>query len=448
MSLIYRKLLLALSLLLFICISPLVVLYALGYRLNGTAANPLPVGVLIAESVPTRAVVEINGQSYGKTPQSVANLSPGMIDLTVSKEGYVAWHKHLNIHSGQVTEARDIRLFPAAPSFKTLHSNMQTFSLSPSRQLIASITEDQQLHVNDEDGIAVISPLTFSRLPDRILWSPDSSSLLLVSAGQVSFVNLTDQLVQPVRLPQLDQAHQLAWDQRIPGRLYAVTSKHDLIAYSISNQSSLLIAPRISSFVTSSRQLFLIDQDNQLQIRNLQGGMIESPLLKTDKIIQQLHVTPGGHIALHFTDRSAAVLTDVGTLLPVSAAVIRLGWSPDEQMLFVQTDDTSLYVMNIYDERASYIPMYSLHLVTRLSRPIRSPQWFAGGRHLIYQVDDEIMITEIDTRDQPLTYTVDTTNLGDANITVGTQGTVVLYLKKTAQSNRLVQARLTTAVDN
>ena len=116
-------------------------------------------------------------------------------------------------------------------------------------------------------------------------------------------------------------------------------------------------------------------------------------------------------------------------------------------MLLVQHDDTSLHIMNVYDERISYIPLLDLHLVTRLSRPIRNPQWFAGGRHLIYQVDDEIMITEIDTRDQPLTYLVDTTNLGDANITVGAQGDIVFYLKKTAQAYRLVQAILNPAVN-
>src|SRR3990167_9456139 len=448
MNIIYRKILLIISFLLFICISPLVVLYALGYRASNILANPSPVGVLIAESIPSRASVTINGQAYGHTPQSITNLSPGIFDLTVASAGYVPWHKHINISSGLVTEARDIRLFPSSQSITTLLSSVKTFSLSPHRRLIAALTADHKLHVIDEDGIAVIKPLAFPVLPDSLLWSPDSSSMLVVTSGQASLVSLTDQLATAVRLPQLDQAIQLAWDQRIPGRLYAITSGHSLIAYSVSNQSSQLIVANISSFATSSRQLYLVDDDNQIHIRTLQGGLIDSPFIKTDKIIEQLHVTPGGNIAIQFTDRSAAVLTDTGILLPVADSVTKLGWSPDELILLMQLDDNSLHIMNVYDDRISYIPLRDLHLVTRLSRPIRNPQWYAGGRHLIYQVDDEIMITEIDTRDQPATYSVDTTNLGDANITVGAQGTVVLYLKKTAQSNRLVQARLTVTPNN
>jgi hypothetical protein len=122
--------------------------------------------------------------------------------------------------------------------------------------------------------------------------------------------------------------------------------------------------------------------------------------------------------------------------------VAKIAWSPDEQLLLVQLDDTSLHVLNVFDERLGYLPLHELRLVTRLSRPIRNPQWFAGGRHLIYQVDDEILITEIDTRDHPLTYSVDTTNLGDANATVGLQGSIILYLKKTAESTRLTTAKL------
>ena len=447
MNIIYRKLLLGLSILLFIGVSPLVVLYALGYRINNLITNPLPVGVLITESIPTRASLTINGQPAGHTPQSVTNLPPGGIDLTVAHDGYQPWHKHLNIQSGQVTEARDIRLFPSAQSLTNLQSNTHTFSLSPHRQLIAALTQDKQLFVIDTEGIAVVNPIMFPSLPDSLLWSPDSGSILVMAAGQASLISLTDPAVRPVRLPQLDQARQLAWDQRIPGRLYMVSSHQELIAYSVSNQSSQLIASDIISFATSSRFLFLIDNDNQLQIRNLQGNLVDSPLLKTDKTIQQLHVTPGGHIAVQFTDRSVSILTDLGALIPVAETVTKLSWSPDEQMLLVQHDDTSLHIMNVYDERISYIPLLDLHLVTRLSRPIRNPQWFAGGRHLIYQVDDEIMITEIDTRDQPLTYLVDTTNLGDANITVGAQGDIVFYLKKTAQAYRLVQAILNPAVN-
>lgn len=439
----YRQFLLMLSILVFLVVSPIMVFYALGYRFSANVKESKPVGVLIVESVPRRADVYINDQHVGKTPHSVANLSPETITLAVAKEGMVTWQKRIAIASGVVTEARDIRLFPETKNIRTMASNVNSFSLSPNRKLVAVTTNDNQFLVLDGDGIEIAKPITLTTIPERLLWSPDSSFIIFSTRNKVSVVDITKTPLLPSPVSKLDKTTKLTWDQRIPGRLHAITNENDLISYNLATSAIEVIASKVKFFTTSSRHIYVVDFENQLRVFNLQGVLVDSPYIAHEKDIKELHVTPGEQIVILFADNSLSYLTDEKELVPLAESVQRLGWSPDEQLLYLQTDDTSLHVINMRDERLSYVPLEQLHLVIRLSRPIRNPQWFAGGRHLIYQADDEVFITEIDTRDHPISYVVDSTNLGDSQITVGDQGNNVFYIKKTGQQSRLVSASLT-----
>jgi len=419
------------------------VFYALGYRLPGNATTTLPVGVLIIETNPKRADISLNDQFHGRSPKAISNLKPAQTIVSVSKDGFAPWHKNITIAPGEVTELRSIRLFPADQSLRTLLSDVVSFSLSPNRKLIAVTTSDNYLHIIDTKGLDIAKPIIINPLPQQLLWSPDSNSLLAISGAKASAVDITEQPLSVSGLPGLIATSQLAWDQRVPGRLLTVTPDQNLIAYHVATKASELIYPNVSRFATSSRYIYIVDTDNQILMLNLQGALVDSPNIAYDQPIKQLHVTPDGHAALQFADSSVSLLTAGNKLLPIANHAKKLGWSPDGQLLYLQTEDSSVHVFNAYDERLPHMPLYELKLITRLSRPIRNPQWFAGGKHLIYQVNDEIFITEIDTRDYPINYTVDTTNLGDSNITVGAHGDTILYVKKTGQHNRLVSADLT-----
>ena len=133
---------------------------------------------------------------------------------------------------------------------------------------------------------------------------------------------------------------------------------------------------------------------------------------------------------------------EADTLLSITENIKHASFSPNGQLLLVQTDDVSLHVYNIADERLRHVPLRDLQLIVRLSRPVRDAQWFAGGQHLLYQVNDEIVITEIDTRDHPNSVTVDTTNLGQSLAAVGEEGESLYYLKHEAGRTNLVAAAL------
>ncbi|MBI3255403.1 MAG: hypothetical protein HYZ63_00345 [Candidatus Andersenbacteria bacterium] len=97
---------------------------------------------------------------------------------------------------------------------------------------------------------------------------------------------------------------------------------------------------------------------------------------------------------------------------------------------------------NSSSDNLPYTAVGSQNLVLRLSRPFSQFAWYGGPHHIVYQADDEITITEMDTRDHAIQYTVDTTNTGHSIPTATADGQLIYYLKKTATGTALVSANL------
>ncbi len=440
MRLLFRKTLFFVSIIIFLVLAPTVIFYAMGYRsklLNGSTPS---VGVLLVETIPRRAQISINDNSKGNTPRSITNISPGNILLSLKKEGYLAWQKNIPIISTSVTNVTNVRLFPSNPVKKNIARDISTFSLSPSRQLIALITNNKLLQIIDDEGEAILPATAIDSDVKQTLWSPDSNFILLLSDNRISLIDIVNRTIKSTKLPAM--LEEMVWDPRIPGRLLFLDNKNNLQAYQINDDTTDLIAQDITTFSTSTRNIYSVSLDNNINIMDLRGKIINFIELPDVNPIKGLHVTPSGNVAIQFKDNSLSFLEDNETLLPVAENITSAGWSPDGQLLYIQLEDTSLYVYNALNERLPYMPLQKLQLITRLSRQIRHPQWFAGGHHLLYQVDDEIIITEIDIRDHPISYTVDSTNTGNSQTTVGEDGEKLFYLKKNKSITELIVTAL------
>lgn len=441
-----RTTLLFLSALAFLAIAPAVVLYAIGYRpsaLDGGA--PASVGVLLIDATPRRAEVEVNGKTIGRVPEAVPDLMPGSAQVTVKKEGYVSWQKSLPIYPAQATEARNVWLFPENPLRQTLAPDVGVIALAPNRSLLAYATSFRQLRVMTVLGEEV-TRVSLSAVPESILWSPDNAVILVTLPGKrYQLVYVSGQGPAVKNLPALSAVKLIHWDPRIPGRLFAQQETGDVMAYSTSLDTRTRIRGASKTLAVSSRRLYVVDLDNVLHAYSLQGQLLSSTPL--EKPVDSIEVTPGDDIAVVFENRELALLTSDHVLKPVAEHVNMVAWSPSGRMLLLQLEHNELSVYNVNDERQYHIPLEELHLVVRLSRTINHPQWYAGGNHLVYQVDDEIVITEIDTRDHPVSFVVDTTNTGNARLEVGEDGDTLFYITRHNDTDSLMSTSLLTEAD-
>lgn len=436
----YRQLLLFAATVAFLAVAPMAVFYAIGYRVAIDAGEQTSVGVLLIETVPKGARITLNHREAGTSPQAFTNLPPGEVDVALSLQGYAPWQKKVRIEPTTVTELRGVRLLPAPLTVRPLLVGIDHFALSPSRRLIAAARNNIVYLIDEEGNTLKLVRLPPGAPPQHLLWSPDSNQVLLLYPAAVRLLHLALPGV-PGLIPELAQARDIVWDPRIPGRILAITPAGQLFAYQTATSTRTPLSDHVATFATSARQIFVLDSsEQQLTILNLQGQPIRS--LTLPEPVERLLVAPTGQVAVHYQAGGLAALGEAGQLIPVSRRVETAGFSPDGQLLYVQEDATSLHVFNISDERLRHVPLYQLQLVTRLSRPIRDPQWFAGGQHLIYQLEDEIVITEIDTRDRPVSITVDTTNLGASEVSVGREGEQLFYLKRIGATPTLVVGQL------
>lgn len=430
MSRLLRRILLLLTLVLFITIAPLVVLYAIGYRSASVKGSSGQVGVLLIETIPRNADIKVNEKPAGRTPEAVSNLPVGKAHIQITKAGYRPWEKTFDIEPARATEVNGIRLFPENPSQTELIPNTLAFNLSPNRSLLAALTADSTLLVRTTLGEDISPGIPLKDKPVQILWSPDSTALLIeYQNGQFELVEVSARRSLITPLSALTSTVSVSWDARVPGRIFALDSRKNLISHTIATGTSNTLIPAVDQFAVSSRNIFVISA-GQLKAYTLQGQIHKTLALPDSKIPKKLLVTPAGSVALLTIDGTLLFLDENDQFIPAAVSAQSAAWSPDGNLLLIQTAHNELSVYNTADERRRSLPLGELRLVSRLSRSITQPQWFAGGHHIIYQVDDEIILTEIDTRDHPVSYTIDTTNTGSAGITVGEDGDIIYYLKK------------------
>lgn len=435
MKRLHRRLLFFISTVVFLALAPVVILYAMGYRSVATTVDPIPVGVVLLETFPRRADARVNNEDVGKTPRAVPNIPAGDVHIRLTKEGYRDWEKTVTVKPGLATELRGIRLWLAERTPKLFARGAEATALSPNRQLIAVYFGNKTLQVFDKDGEALMAPVLLRRSPKGLLWAPDNTTILLQNhdaSNDVFTVGAAS--VTPRRVPALQGVVKAAWDPRVPGRLFTQNQVGTIRIYNILTQASATIVTRAGDFGLGGRSLFVATPGGKINQYSLQGALQRTLPVQLEGTTPQLLVTPEERIAIQTNGKIFVIRDD--TLVEVGTS-LHAAWSPDGRTLLVQPDDTSLYVYNEADERSPVVS-HTLQLVVRLSRAIKSPQWFAGGAHLLYQVEDEVRVVEIDTRDHAIEETIDTTNLGEAHAMVGEDGETLFYLKRMDGQTNLV----------
>ncbi|PIR01874.1 MAG: hypothetical protein CO031_00470 [Candidatus Nealsonbacteria bacterium CG_4_9_14_0_2_um_filter_37_38] len=127
---------------LFILITPSVIFYSQGYRFDFETKKVVQTGGFYFKVFPRNAEIYLNGKLKTKTSvltssTLIKNLLPKTYEIQIKKEGYHSWQKSLEIYEKQVTEAKNIILFPENPKFETLTKNVNNFWFSPDGKKIA-----------------------------------------------------------------------------------------------------------------------------------------------------------------------------------------------------------------------------------------------------------------------------------------------------------------------
>src|SRR2546422_234816 len=103
-----RLIILLICVVLFLVIAPYIVLYSLGYRVDFAHYKITATGGIYVRVYPTGANVTIDNAtkettSYFYSSVFVQNLTPGIHQVSVAKEGYYDYAKSLTVAENEVT---------------------------------------------------------------------------------------------------------------------------------------------------------------------------------------------------------------------------------------------------------------------------------------------------------------------------------------------------------
>jgi len=186
--------------------------FAKGYRFSRdsiVAGN----GLLVVNSDPKGARVLVNDRFLTATDDTLY-LDPGEYQVEIQKDGYFPWKKDVVVEQEVVTQANAL-LFPTAPGLAPITlSGASQPAPSPDGQKLAYYTASSSAQT--KNGYYVLelvdNPLAFQRGPRQVsrssdlfppeetqmIWSPDSTQILLVSPRKAV-------LIDPSRLNEVDE---------------------------------------------------------------------------------------------------------------------------------------------------------------------------------------------------------------------------------------------------
>lgn len=121
----------------FFTISPLVVLFAKGARLDFDSREIDPTGGIYLKVHTSKDFnVFLEGKKEGTTPLFISGLSPGSYLVETKKEGFKAWEKKLCVRPFRVTKARNIYFIPETPQLKEFNKDkdFRKYSQQPSKE--------------------------------------------------------------------------------------------------------------------------------------------------------------------------------------------------------------------------------------------------------------------------------------------------------------------------
>ncbi len=431
----------------FVIIAPLIILYAIGYRPQVSSPIPRPVGVILADASPKRAIITVNDKEYGTLPRSVPDIEPGMARVEVEKDGYTPWGKTLEVKPTQATDIRSIRLVPAAIEKDTLASNIRLFAASPNNLIIAGTTTKNVLRIMDETGATLFPEEQLLDRPTALTWSHDGMYLLATfPKNTYQLFRITDKTITKVATKELTGTTNILWSPTTSNTLYGLDKNRAIVSYSISTGIKDIFVKNVSTYEISNRTIYYQTFQNKLISEQIRSRDPKTLIEDTGKIIKKISVNSDGTLALLFADGELRIQKTNGENVNISPVAENMSWSPDGQLLLVQTTPTELNVYNVENERLFAVPQGELRLVTRLSQPILQPQWFSDSLHIFYQTNNTILFSEIDSRDHAITVPLDTTK-SSLPLAIGDQSESVLYIQQEGADTRLVQTWLLTKED-
>lgn len=381
MTLRNRFTLVGIGLVIFVLVTPFMVLYALGYKYDFTTKQITKTGSLIVKSEPRRSNIYLNDTLQSRdTDATLRFLLPGDYVVKIEKENYQSWTKRLNIKTGLVTWANQDR------DFITLFYNSPL--LRAERDLSLAIPS-----VNNTDAVIVED--------DKInLYNPNRGTSQEISGSVPIFTPATavsedNTLYNIMRYPttKLFSAEQLNSISHLEANndYAAALIVQDL--YQAKNQEVLKFAENVSGFTLENEHVWYVE-GNVIKHANWNLGLTEE-VLTLPYIPAHSTIIRGGQYLFAILDGNLYMINERAD--EIYRGVNYAYWDENAEQLVFANNNEAL-VLNTNTLRSD--------LIIRSSTPIFQPIINKQTGYLFFINENKIKAIELDGRDHRNVYTI------------------------------------------
>lgn len=407
MTLTTRRLLYTFFILVFITITPIIILYASGYKLSN-GFNIQKTGALIFDTRPQGAKIYLNdkpynnffdsmfaiGENYLVTPAKIKNLLPGEYQIRLEMDGYWPWEKKLTVFPGQSTYVEDVTLFQKNLPILSSAYNGSEMSISPDGKYMLLLGGDNisLYNANNDQTSLIASSSKVLLAKARSAWSPDSSKVL---ADKI-IINVSDLSILNIEPSVGLNAANIKWSEN--SNLIYYLNDAELFHRDLNNKTDEKIIPgqNIHDYLIKNDIIYFVPTSN-LPSKLVTWG------INNKKIVNQVNLpnsqyefTNAANFYINLFDRQSNILylidpnNPLKPLKEIFSNVSAATWIDNNKMIYHNEFEIWLYEN---DSSAKKI-------LTRISEPIKSIFWHPSNNYILYATKSSVNILELDDREK------------------------------------------------
>lgn len=404
-----RRILYITFIILFFTITPIISLYASGYKL-GSGFKVQKTGILILDTEPRNAKIFLNGKlqesfiknifnpekNYIKTPAKLKDILPGEYEVKIELENYWTWQKKLVIKSGQSTYAENISLFKKTIPLQLFSGKIEELQFSPDKKDFIISNQDKAILYNIQNETIVFEKDFLKNSPrassSRDEWLSDNyfliDKVLFERNSQKPIINFNESISKNIKNFKTDQ------------------SNSDVVYYDTDSAiSSYNIATKENTTIINDVNVidFLPKNDYLFFIKNNFNATDLISLKLSDNTSQKTILQNSTYSFLHpeqelinlydYNRQTLFLLDPLSSFKSLKQTINNLNkseWVNNEKFLFA--NDFEIWTMNMKSGEIT--------LVTRISEKIQKIITPPNDNYIIYATEKTINVIELDNRDR------------------------------------------------
>ncbi len=444
MSIIHRRILFIVFIIIFFVLVPAVSFYAAGYDFNFQSGKMQSTSILTIKTKPEKATINLgDGKKfnwlynflYGEknllTPRRIRNLLPGEYNLKIRKDGYYDYERKIKLKPRQALVLDDIILFKKSTPLLEIKGSILAEKLSPDETKLAILTEEKVIIINLTDSQKTEIPigLSYSSRKFNLLWAPSNKKIIL-AYGDYPVINIENGRTEASIAQLAGNIQTLKWDLFSDNKVY-ISSSGSIkeVDISLKKSNKILKEKIISDFLVKDGNIYIFNGDrNLLEIFSLNNQqLIKSIALPAGKNYKFINY---GHSLINLLDQKNNILYLINpwSLLPIQDSITNFKdgtWFKEDKILYWNDFEIWIYDANNRNK----------NLLTRISSKINKAIKYPEENYVVYATDKNIKVIEFNKNYNETFAILDFTAISSVVITPN--GDNIYFQKKIGESKGL-----------